>query len=477
MSLKVAGRSPEDENEVNIDIAEGSGNESVEPEETAEQTRVERHWRGWEVIREKLPIALLVFFTFTACILVAFMLFMNDAMSQIATKLLTALRPVFIGLVWGYLLNPVMDRIEYFLDRRFFPRTLEYEKTKGRIRMLSAVITVLISVFFIAALVVMIVPAIMESSKNFVENFYINLDSLLNWLRSFDFIRDNVPKDVDATIEQGGTFLMEWLKTNVFDQIKENAAALTGSVVGVVRMVLDFLIGIIVAIYVLNEKNRFEGQAKKITYAVFPVKTANLVVDILHKCNEIFSGFIVGKIVDSIIIGILCFIVCSVVGMPYAAIVSVVVGVTNVIPFFGPFIGAIPCFILIVFTDPLYGLYFLIFILVLQQIDGNIIGPKILGDSTGLSSFWVITSILVGGSLFGFAGMLFGVPVFATIYYILRRFTDYLSDNGDRRKSSLEFTIVKKVDETTGEFVYDENRKEKEEALMEVVGEKKRFRR
>ncbi len=434
-------------------------------------------WWGWTVMKKHLPIALLVLFTFTAGIFIVFLLFRSSDIADFFTKLFTALRPVFVGLIWGYLLNPVMRRIEYFFDRIFLPRTLNYQKTFGRVRMLSAVVTVLISVVFIVLICVMLVPAIVTSGKTFVDNFYVNVDSLITWLRGFDIIRNTIPSDVDTAIKTGGGTIVEWLKTYVFDEVGKYAATLTGSVFGVIKVVVDFLIGIIVAIYVLNEKNRFEGQAKKIIYAAMPVRPANLVVEILHKCNEIFSGFIVGKVIDSVMIGLICFVVCSIVRMPYTPIVSVVVGVTNIIPFFGPFIGAIPSFILIVFTDPLYGLYFLIFILVLQQIDGNIIGPKILGDSTGLSSFWVITSILGGGSMFGFIGMLFGVPVFASIYYIVKRIVDYHISEKDLKVSSLEFTYVEQVDQETGAFVYDEKRRKREEELMNCVGRKRRFQK
>ncbi len=166
-------------------------------------------------------------------------------------------------------------------------------------------------------------------------------------------------------------------------------------------------------------KEKFGKQSKKIVYAVFKPSHANMILHLTLKSNEIFGGFIIGKLIDSAIIGVLCFIGLSLLNMPYALLVSVIVGVTNVIPFFGPYIGAIPSAVLIMLADPRKGLYFILFILVLQQIDGNIIGPKILGDSTGLSAFWVVFSILLGGGLFGFVGMILGVPTFAVIYYVI----------------------------------------------------------
>ncbi len=156
-----------------------------------------------------------------------------------------------------------------------------------------------------------------------------------------------------------------------------------------------------------------------------------MILHLTTKSNEIFGGFIIGKIIDSAIIGVLCFFGLSILDMPYVMLVSVIVGVTNVIPFFGPYIGAVPSAILILLSDPMKGLYFIIFILVLQQFDGNILGPKILGNSTGLSAFWVIVAILLGGGLFGFVGMVMGVPTFAVLYYI----AEMILDNRLKRKS------------------------------------------
>ena len=166
-------------------------------------------------------------------------------------------------------------------------------------------------------------------------------------------------------------------------------------------------------------------QTKKTVYAVLSLHNSNVLLHLTRKSNEIFGGFIIGKIIDSAIIGVLCFIGLSVLNMPYAMLVSVVVGVTNVIPFFGPYIGAIPSAVLILLTDPRMGIYFIIFIIALQQFDGNVLGPKILGDTTGLSAFWVVFSILIAGGLFGVPGMILGVPSFAVIYYI----TGMLVDN------------------------------------------------
>ncbi len=192
------------------------------------------------------------------------------------------------------------------------------------------------------------------------------------------------------------------------------------SVMNVINIVKNLLIGLIVAIYVVNSKETFISQAKKITYSILPEPNAAFVIDQFRLAHRMFGGFIIGKMIDSLIIGVICFVGMSILNIPYVMLVSVIIGVTNIIPFFGPFIGAIPSALLILLANPLKSLYFLVFVLVLQQFDGNILGPKILGDSTGLSSFWVLFSILLFGGLWGFIGMVIGVPLFAVIYHLIR---------------------------------------------------------
>ena len=173
-------------------------------------------------------------------------------------------------------------------------------------------------------------------------------------------------------------------------------------------------------------KEKFIGQAKKIIYAIFRPRYGNVVMEVGRKADEVFGGFFIGKIIDSLIIGCICFVSLAILRMPYVALVSVIVGVTNIIPFFGPYIGAIPSAILIFLVDPMKGIYFIIFIIVLQQVDGNVIGPKILGNTTGLSPFWVIFAILLFGGSFGVIGMLFGVPIFAVLYYIIKQVVEHV---------------------------------------------------
>ncbi len=222
----------------------------------------------------------------------------------------------------------------------------------------------------------------------------------------------------------------------------------------VVKAILNFLIGIIVVVYVMTIQDTLLGQCKKVIYALFPAKKGNVIIKTIRKSNDIFGGFVIGKIIDSAIIGVIAYVGCVILQMPSAFLVAFIIGVTNIIPFFGPFIGAIPSVLLVLIQSPIHGLYLTIFILVLQQVDGNIIGPKILGDKTGLASFWVLTSILIAGGLFGFFGMVLGVPVFAVLYYIWQEFVKYRMKKKNLSADTKDYIKLKYIDEETNEIIY-----------------------
>ena len=214
---------------------------------------------------------------------------------------------------------------------------------------------------------------------------------------------------------------LDWLKAEILPQLTGVVSSVSSGVIALALLLKDILIAIIVSVYLLARKDVFAAQSKKIVYSVFRTDVADLLVEETRSAYRILSGFINGKLVDSLIIGIIALVCCNLFRFPYPMLLAVIIGVTNIIPFFGPFIGAIPCALLILLVSPLKCLYFVIFIFVLQQFDGNILGPKILGDSTGLASFWVLFSILLFGGLFGFVGMVLGVPVFAMFYSVVSR--------------------------------------------------------
>ena len=261
----------------------------------------------------------------------------------------------------------------------------------------------------------MILPQLIRSIMNIIYSFPHYVNVVENWLNSVVEKGWKLNPDMISQINQYSSRLQEYLTNTILPQMQSMMKNISASFLDLLVFLKNFLIGAIVSLYILADKEGFVAKAKMATYAVLPAKWATFLVHSMRFTHKTFGGFISGKILDSAIIGVLCYVGTSIIGTPYAILVSVIVGVTNVIPFFGPYLGAIPCILLILLVDPIQSLYFLIFILVLQQFDGNILGPKILGESTGLSSFMVIVAIMVGGGLFGVPGMIVGVPVFAVL--------------------------------------------------------------
>ena len=255
---------------------------------------------------------------------------------------------------------------------------------------------------------------------------------------------------VSKTLDKFSEQLEEWLN-HIIPGTATLIKTVSISFINVLDVLWDFVIGFIISIYVLASKEHFAGQAKKLVYALFEKETANKVISNFRFTHRTFIGFLSGKLVDSLIIGVLCFIGTSLMKTPYAMLISLIIGVTNIIPFFGPFLGAIPSAILIFVVDPMHPLncvYFALFVLALQQFDGNILGPKILGSSTGLTGFWVIFSITLFGGLFGVIGMIVGVPIFAIFYAAVRAVVSAMLENKDMPTNTVQYENVDYIDET-----------------------------
>ena len=338
-------------------------------------------------------------------------------------KLVTILAPFIWGLVICYLLSPLMRFLE---ERVFLPlgKRLYRKNKKGGAGKFARVMSILFSeivlLLLIAALVYLIIPQILSSVQMLVQNSGTYADNVSKWL---DGLLKNYP-ELDSYV--GGLFgninanVGNWLETRLLPQLGSLITSVSSGVYGFARSIYNLIIGIIVSVYLLADKEGFLAAVKRLSYAVFSVETADKLRQGLNFVDKTFMGFLSGKILDSLIIGIICYIVCSILKMPYTLLVSVIIGVTNIIPFFGPLIGAIPSALIILMVDPSKCLIFVIFIIILQQIDGNIIGPRILGSSTGINGFWVMFAIILGSGLFGFWGMLLGVPVFVVIYTVIQ---------------------------------------------------------
>lgn len=411
-------------------------------------------------IKPYLAMGLTAFIVIIASISVFFLIYRYHGLAELWNKMLVILQPIVIGLVLAYLINPIVKFEEKYLLRLLEKRM----KNRNRVDKISRGISILGALAFvgliIGILLQMVIPEIYRSIEGMIVDLPRQVNSFTDWLGSYIDEDSKMAGYLEQVLRQGTRYFEDWAKTEFLPQTKNILASLTTGVINAVKIMFNVIVGIIISVYVLMSKEIFIGQAKKLTYALFPAKYSNVIVHTVHKSNQIFGGFISGKILDSLIIGILCFIGLSFLKMPYTLLVSVIVGVTNVIPFFGPYLGAIPSAILITLTSPLYGLYFVIFVLILQQLDGNIIGPKILGDSTGLTSFWVVFAILAGGGLFGIPGMIMGVPVFAVIYYIVRNIINYILQKKRLPKDSEEYIDVKRINIEKNQLEYWENNSE-----------------
>ena len=346
-----------------------------------------------------------------------FLIYRFDGFGSAISTLTGILMPFIYGAVIAYLLKPVCNSIENFL-RRFIP-----EKMNGLINALSVALTILFGLLLVYALVMMIVPQLITSVTTLYYTAQANITRFMYWANHLEFIENNeqIMELLNSAYAALNTNLDTWIKNTLLPSMQNIVSGAAIGVLNVVTVAKNLIIGIIVAVYMLASRKRFVQQAKLVLYSIFKPRWAELIKEEVKYADKMFGGFINGKIMDSAIIGVLCYFACIIFKFPSALLVSVIIGVTNVIPFFGPFIGAIPATLLILIQNPIKALWFVLFVLVLQQVDGNIIGPKILGNTTGLSSFWVLFAILLFGGLWGFVGMIIGVPLFAVIYDVIKK--------------------------------------------------------
>ena len=366
-------------------------------------------------------IGLIAFGVLAGILMLFFFLFKINSIKNALLTVVSVLQPIIIGFVIAYLANPVMKIFDKYL-KKFFVGALKLKKVGYTIsRMVSIILSLILFFAIIAVLVYLVVPELYSSVMSLIQTLPAKIDAATVWVTDFFDQHPQISEFATSFLD----YEKQWVQTDLLGWATDYAGTIASGVMKTANFIFDLIIGIVVAVYLLSSKETFKAQFKKVFYAIMGPNAAEGTITVLKKSNEVFGGFISGKLIDSLIIGILCFIGVSILNMPFAILVSVVIGVTNVIPVFGPYIGAIPSILLITLVDPLKGLYFLIFVILLQTLDGNILGPKILGDSTGLSPFWVVFAIVLGGGLFGIVGMLIGVPLFAVIYYLINEGVRY----------------------------------------------------
>ncbi|MBQ0084269.1 MAG: AI-2E family transporter [Clostridiales bacterium] len=363
-------------------------------------------------------VGLTAFLTVSAIILFFFLIFKFSTVLSVIGKLIYILEPIILGAVIAYLLNPIQKFFSKYilkLLRKIFKKNIGFEKAS---LIISIAFSMLLFVFVIIVFFYLVIPEFSGSIVSLINTLPPKAEHLVNEAELFLKDNEKMLSWINDFYNSQKSFFDNFVVTNA----NSLASTLATGVLDVINFLKDFVIGIIVAFYILASKSKFKAQFKKILCALFKQKKVNTVLRGMRKCDSIFGGFINGKLLDSLIIGVLCFIGTTILRIPYTMLISVIIGVTNIIPVFGPYIGGAICGILLLLDSPIKCLYFVIFIILLQALDGNVIGPKILGDSTGLSAFWVMVSIIVGGGLFGVLGMLLGVPTFAVIYYIIKTF-------------------------------------------------------
>ena len=358
------------------------------------------------------------FGTISLSVLFFFFLYRLQGVGQVLDKIMDILMPFVYGGILAYLLRPMCN---WYSDNihEFCKDPQKHNKVAEGVAIL---LTFLTGGLVLYVLIIMIAPDLVASVVSLWNIIPEKVNDLIVWLEGILGENDALLQYFDTSSNTIYNALNTWVQGTLVPYAKNVVSGVGTGVWNVLLFVKNLLIGLIVAVYLLASRKRFSKQGVLVIRSLVKPRWADLILEEIAFVDKMFGGFIDGKLVDSAIIGVLCYIGCSALRFPNALLVSVIVGVTNIIPFFGPFLGAIPGALLILIESPIKALWFLLFILFLQQLDGNVIGPKILGNHTGVSSFWVLFSILLFGGMWGIVGMVVAVPLFAVIYDLARRF-------------------------------------------------------
>ena len=367
--------------------------------------------KSWS--KQDIGRGIILTLSLTAVVIIAMLLDKVNYLWKWLGIFFSALTPVLIGLVFAYVLNPLhnlMTKLTY----KFVSKKAKTEQKAAKLSAgLGLLLTVLIFLGLIIGLLVILLPALKDSLVNLYNKLPTYVENIRTTLNGWFESSPSVQEVVNSYLSNFETMMNTLFKETLLPNMDTILANVTSGVWEGIKALLNVIIGLIFAIYILAQKKKFAAQSKKLLFSVCSKKRGNKVLHAVNYVDSVFGGFVNGKIIDSLLIGIMCLLFCSITDMPYGILVSVIVAVTNIIPFFGPFIGLIPSGVLILVESPKMALIFIIYVTVIQQLDANLLQPIVLGDATGLSGFWVLFSITVGSSMFGFMGMLLAVPVFA----------------------------------------------------------------
>ncbi len=435
-----------------------------------------KHYLGWGITAFVVIIA--------SSLVLTMLLNLSNIANGIAS-FFSAITPIIYGFIIAYLLAPIVEKFEKGLFSRVFKKSGEHYEDKTEIsggvkyhnlkiyvknkpaRICSITLTFIIFIGIIAGVLIPIIPQLTSTITMLVDNIPTYMTNLTTWISETFENYPDIGEDLTNMINDAGTTLKSFLNTSILPQMGDYLGFLTNGIMSVVGTILNLIFGIVVAIYCLYSKELFAAQAKKTLYAIIPTKHANKFIYNLRRLHHSFGNFITGTIIDSFVVGCITFAVTTLSGVPFSLLISVIMGITNIIPFFGPFIGLVPSLFLIFMEDPFMCIIFTIIALVISNLNGNIISPRILGESTGLTSFWVIFAILVGQGIFGFWGLIIGIPLFAVGYSAARTFvTDKLKSKG-LPSTSDDYTDIESFKEN------DEENKHVPVSLSETIAAEK----
>lgn len=382
--------------------------------------------------KKYIQIGLTIFTALAASILLYFLLDRLPSIGKVISVVLEAVKPLIYGAVIAYVLYPVCIFFERFF-RKVFKKAKNRKLANKLTRGLSIFLSLIFGIGVIVIVLYMVIPQIYESiskivasAPTYIEKMYVFVD---NWFADNDELKKSIIDAIDKYTSDITSLLTDWS-----GQIGNVVKSIGDGVLSVFIVTKNIFIGVIVAIYLLADRHQFKEAVKRFINLIFKNNVATAVKNEIKYANDIVLNFISGRILDSAIVGILCYILMVILQLPFPLLIAVLIGVTNIIPFFGPFIGAIPAGLLILIEDPIKCIIFVVMIIILQQVDGNIIGPRVVGGSIGLSSFWVLFAILLFSGIFGMTGMIIGVPLFAIIYDIIKKVIEFFEEKKKQKE-------------------------------------------
>ncbi len=406
--------------------------------------------------------ALTVLSVLTIGLIMYFCLLRYAGILAFAKKLLKILIPFLYGFAIAYVLNQLMKFFENTIFKNvpsFIPKKAHFKYR----RIMSLLLSSLILIAIVAFLISIIIPQLLKSFDVFVDNVPAHFKSFKIWLDDYLVNKPTLRRIVNDNYDDMYKGIVKYINHSILPEQSTVVTNISSGFVSFFKTIFNIFLGFIISIYILYSKEQFIGQFKKILYSLLPVEKVNIIISNLRYTDKVFNGFFIGKIIDSIIVGAICYIFMIIFKMPFPLIIALIVGITNIIPYFGPFIGAVPSAFFILIISPSKCLGFLIFITILQQFDGNILGPKILGNKTGLKSFWVLFAILLFGGLFNFIGMIIGVPLFSIIYAFISGLCNRNLAKKNLSTKTADYVNLTEITKKKDTFVYKHDGKEKNE--------------